>query len=886
MSLSEGTRLGPYEIVALIGSGGMGEVYRARDTRLDRIVAIKVLPQTATAHPALRRRVENEARLVAGISHPHICALFDIGREGEVDYFVMEYLEGETLADRLSRGPLPLDLVLRFGTQIAGALAAAHRQGVIHRDLKPANIMLTHGDAKLLDFGIAKPRDEGTGVLSALLHTESTTAEWTMLRETVAGTLHYMAPEQLQGRPADARTDIFALGSVLYKMVTGRRPFEGDNQASLIAAILDADPPRFESLRLRHGPVPASLEYLIRTCLAKDPDDRWQTAQDIARELAAIADGRAPAGLVPRRATRRRWLRRLAAGAAAAALVGAGWTLRSRWAPERPRPIVRFDVQPLAPAVLPTGESEARVSPDGRHVAFIARQRGTTSLWVRSFDAAAPRPVAGTDGASQPFWSPDSRSIGFHADGALRRVPLQGGAVQPLCALRTMAGATWSPRGVILFSQLNALGVVSHTGGTPTWLPLPQAGQADAVYIWPQFLHDGERFLLRVVRGPRAAQGLVAGSLGGQSFVRVLETPANVVAAEKHLLFVRSGTLMAQPFDVKRLRTTGEPAPAASQVMENLGELAGPSFSVSTTGVLAYRAQHAFPTTLTWFDRAGRALETVSAPAGCRNPEISADGRRIAVECLDSGTNSRDVWVFDATPGRPIRLTTDPADDSDPVWSPDGQWIVFASGRNGGGRDLYRRAASGAGQDEPLLRTPRTKYPNSWSPDGQFILFTSREENTGWDIWMLPLGAAPVPVVSTPAVEIEPQLSPDGRWLAYTSDESGRMEVYVRPFRAPGGAWLISTAGGSDPRWRHDGSELYYLSLDRVLTAVSVKAGARLEASVPTALFQTRTSGPLGLGVRFNYAVASGGQRFLITADVPDAVPSPITVVLNWAQDH
>jgi Tol biopolymer transport system component len=316
--------------------------------------------------------------------------------------------------------------------------------------------------------------------------------------------------------------------------------------------------------------------------------------------------------------------------------------------------------------------------------------------------------------------------------------------------------------------------------------------------------------------------------------------------------------------------------------MENMGELAGPSFSVSGNGVLAYRARHLFPTTLTWFDRSGLPLETLSTPAGCRNPEISPVGRRVAVECPDVAANTRDLWVLDAKSGRPARLTNDTADDSDPIWSPDDMWVVFSSGRDGG-RDLYRRLSTGAGHDERLFRTPRTKYPNSWSRDGEFILFTSREEKTGWDIWLLPLGSGePVPLVSTPAVEIEPQLSPDGRWLAYSSDESGRMEVFVRPFRAAGGAWLISTGGGSDPRWRDDGTELYYLSPDRALMVVVTRTGAHFEASVPRMLFQTRTSGPLGLGVRFNYAVGPGGRRFLITADVPEAVPSPITVILNW----
>jgi eukaryotic-like serine/threonine-protein kinase len=881
-----GTRLGPYEILELIGLGGMGEVYRARDTRLDRIVAIKMLPRIAALDPTLRARVEQEARTVAAISHPHICALFDIGREGEIDYFVMEFIEGETLAHRLADGALPLGLVLEFGTQIAGALAAAHRHGAVHCDLKPANIMLTRDGVKLLDFGIAQLRAERAGSLAATLSAELPTVEARPLPGTCAGTLHYMAPEQLQGRMVDARTDIFALGTVLYEVLTGRRPFASESDAGIVAAILHVDPPPFESLPA--GRIPAQLEHLIRTCLAKDPEDRWQSARDVQRELSFIAEGRSTAG-VPRGRRKRRLVWGALLATTAAVSLATPWVLRSSWTSTpiaAPAARVRFDVRPIAPAMLVTDQMEARVSPDGRHLAFVARQRSTTSLWIRSFDAAAAREIAGTEGASQLFWSPDGRSIGFHAQGALKRVSLDGGAVQILCLVPTMAGATWSPRGVIVFSQLNVLARVPDYGGTPVLMGAPAAGQGDAVSIWPQFLPDGERYLFRLVRGPRASQGIYVGSLDTPTFTRVLDTTSNVVPAGQYLLTVRSGSLMAQPFDGTRLAVSGEPVVLVDQVMENLGELGGPSVSVSGNGVLAYRTRHRIPTTLTWFQRSGVARETLAAPAGCRNPEISPDGRRVAVECPDAAANTRDIWVLDAISGRPARLTTDKGDDSDALWSPDGRWVVFSSGRDGGGRELYRRLATGAGADEKLFQTPRTKYPGSWSRDGKFILFTSREEGTGWDIWLFPLeGGKLVPIVSTAAVEIEPQLSPDGRWLAYTSDESGRLEVYVRPFRAPGAAWLISTGGGSDPRWRSDGAELYYLSPDRALMAVGIGAGAGFKAEGPSPLFQARMSGPLGLGVRFNYAVGAAGRRFLITADAPDTVPSAIEIVMNWHAD-
>jgi eukaryotic-like serine/threonine-protein kinase len=882
-----GTRLGPYELLELVGLGGMGEVYRARDIRLDRIVAIKMLPRITALDPLLRLRVEQEARTVAGISHPHICALFDIGREAEIDYFVMEFLEGQTLAVRMAQGLLPFRSVLEFGTQIAAALAAAHRHGAVHCDLKPANIMLTRDGVKLLDFGIAQLRAVRDGSLAATLSPELATAEVKpLLQGTFVGTLNYMAPEQLRGSMVDGRTDIFALGTVLYEMLAGRRPFESDTTASVITAILHADPPPLALLPSRHVPPP--LEHLIRTCLAKDPDDRWQSARDVQRELSFIADGRTPAGVTRKKIKLQRWHWGLMLAITIAAALATPWMLQSRLAPTpiaMPAPRVRFNVQPVGPAMLLIDQIEARVSPNGRHVAFIARQRSTNALWVRSFDALVAREIAGTDGASQPFWSPDSRSIGFHAQGALKRVSLEGSVVQILCLLPTMAGATWSPRGVIVFSHQNVLARIPDYGGTPVPLHPLSERHSDALSIWPEFLPDGDRYLFRRVRGPQAAQGVFAGSLDTQTVTRVLETTSNVVFAGQYLLSVRSGSLVAQPFDVKELRVSGEPVVLVDQVMENRGELAGPSVSVSNTGVLTYRASYNPATTLTWFDRSGLRRETLSAPPWCRNPEISPSGGQVAVECLDVAANSRDLWVLDAISGRPARLTTDTSDDSDPIWSPDGRWIVFSSGRDGG-RNLYRRLSSGAGLDERLFRTPRTKYPSSWSRDGKFILFTSREEQTGWDIWLYPLeGGTPVPVVSTPAVEIEPQLSPDGRWLAYTSDESGRLEVFVRPFRAPGGAWLISTGGGSDPRWRNDGLELYYLSPDRALMAVSVAAGEHFEASGPKVLFQARTSGPLGLGVRFNYAVGHGGRRFLITADTPDAVPPPIEIVLNWTVD-
>lgn len=891
MALSSGTRLGPYEILALIGVGGTGEVYRARDTRLNRIVAIKLVPQIGTIDPGLRQRVEQEARIVAGMSHPHICALYDIGREGQIDYFVMEFLEGETLSRRMERGPLPLELILRYGVEMAAALAAAHRHAVVHCDLTPSNIMLTHEGVKLLDFGIAQLRAEGPGPLAATLTPDSPTAEATPSLRSLLGTLHYMAPEQVRGGPVDTRTDIFALGAVLYQMVAGRRPFEGATNACVIAAILECDPPSLDGMLGR--PVAAALDHLIGTCLAKDPEDRWQSAQDVERELSYIAARHARTRTPP--ATRWARLRHLmlAGGAAAAAalLVASVFWHPSAAVTAHLPPRVQFDIEPAPPAVLSVERAELSVSPDGQHVAFIARRRGRSSLWVRSFGAAQARELTGTEDAAQPFWSPDSRSIGFHASGLLKRAALTGDAVQNLCAVPRMAGATWSPRGEIVFSELHALRRVPEHGGTPAVLPHLPVLEGDAVVLWPQFLPGGARFLFRVARGPKAAQGIYAGSLERPPHQRVLETRGNVVPAGRYLLSIHADSLMAQGFEPARLVASGKPVPVAEGVMENLGELAGPSMSASETGVLAFRPRHAFQTTLTWFDRDGRPLDTLDqAPAGCRNPEISPGGLQVAVEC-PSVAGRRDIWVLDPQSREAAPLTSHGADDSDPLWSPDGRWVVFSSDRSAdrfstqgaGTRDLYRRSSAGSGPDELLLRTPRTKYPNSWSrAAGGVILFTSRDPSSGWDIWMLAADGTSEPLVRTPAAEIEPQLSPDGRWLAYTSDESGRNQVFVRPFPGTSRALLISPGGGSDPRWRDDGTELYYLSPDRALMVVGISRTSRLRVSAPRPLFQTRTSGPLGLGVRFNYAVGPGGRRFLVTADAPGAEPSAIRVVLNW----
>jgi len=874
MSLANGMRLGPYEIVAALGAGGMGEVYKARDTRLGRTVAIKVLPEHLAADPELRQRLEREARAVSTLSHPNICALYDLGHDQGVDFLVMEYLEGESLASRLAKGPLAADELLRIAVQVADALEKAHRSGIIHRDLKPGNIMLTREGAKLLDFGLAKADQVlggGDATMSPTLGQPLTAAG------TILGTYQYMAPEQLEGKEVDARTDIYAFGAVLYEMATGRRVFEASSPASLIGAIMHEKPQRASAIRPM---TPPALDRVIETCLAKDPDARWQTAHDVKLQLEWIAEGGSAVGLPVPVAARRKSRERLAWAAAAlaavaAAALGVGFVLR---APAEPRQ-VRFEI--VAPAEL-TFVDSPRISPDGRTVAFLATDAsGRTAIWLRPLDGLEARPLAGTDDPQgRPIWSPDSRHIAFFAGGKLRKVSVEGGPSQSICNAPSGADGSWSAAGQILYDGRanDPIRAVAAAGGTPRDVMTPSSEGGPLSVGWPEFLPDGERFVYLEL-GTSGGLRLMLGALDGTAPSPLVEADSRAQYVEPgYLLYVREGTLVAQAFDAGAGRLTGEPRPLADQV--DAGSSGQADFSASRDRTLVYRRTRLVARRLVWRDRAGRELGAVGELEGFGDLSLSPQGSRLAVDIYDEEGEQRDVWIYDLERGARSRLTFDPGGDWSPLWSPDGLRIAFGSDRSGRS-GLFVKDASGAGEEQLLLAADEALAPCDWSNDGRVVALVRLGADTGWDIWALPMDGSgdAFPVVVTPFLDSRPRFSPDGRWIAYESDESGRSEIYVRQFPGPGGRWQVSTSGGSEPWWSADGREIFYIDGDENLVSVAVRAADVFTADLPEVLFEARVTQRIQRG---HYLVASDGERFLTVSPVESQTIPPMTVVLNW----
>ena len=898
MGIAAGTRLGPYEVVAPLGAGGMGEVYRARDTRLDRTVAIKVLPAHLSEKPALRQRFEREARALSSLSHPHICVLHDIGRENSVDFLVMEYLEGETLAARLEKGPPPTEQVLRYGIEIADALDKAHRQGVIHRDLKPGNIMLTKAGVKLLDFGLAKAATNVVAASLASLSSAPTQTEPLTGAGTIVGTLHYMAPEQLEGLEADARTDIFALGAVLYEMASGQKAFPGKSQASIIAAVLSSEPRALTELQPL---TPPALERLVRTCLAKDPDERWQTAHDVGLNLKWIAEAGSQAGMPAPVVARRQWRQRLVwAGLALALVAAAAASLGTVYYARQARELSR-----TVRAALPPPENASfgtiAISPDGRQLAFTARDTSAREmLWVRALDSLAAQALAGTEGAVFPFWSPDSRFIGFFAGGKLKKIEATGGPPQTLCDAPVGRGGTWNREGVIVFAPdvTGPLHQVSAAGGVPSPVTHLSESRKESNHRWPTFLPDGRHFLyLAFGTGEQAeSNAILVGSLDGGEPKRLVDASSNMAYAPPrhgqggHLLFVRQGTLLAQPFDAADLELTGDAFPVAERVQQRPWTGAAlTGFSVSENGVLVYQPEgEDSGGRLIWHDRSGKKLGALGEPGFYNNPQLSPDGKRVAVHSIDPQARNGDVWVFDLVRGTRSRFTFDAGMDSHPIWSPDSSRIVFAGGRKGT-FDLYQKAASGAGAEELVLESQVRERSSSWSLDGRYIAF-DRAAQGGDDLWVLPLAGdrRPFPVLQTSFDDEWPMFSPSGRWIAYQSNESGQFQVYVLPFQVnaqgqllagAGGKWMVSTGGGTQPVWRRDGKELYYLAADNKLMAVEVRETlTSIEFGAPKALFDVAP----WRSPRY-YTATADGQRFLVVGAEQTGPPLPLMLVMNWA---
>ncbi len=802
-----------------------------------------------------------------------------MGREGETEYLVMELLEGETLGERLAKGALPLEQTLRYGVEIADALDKAHRQGIVHRDLKPANVMLTKSGVKLLDFGLAKamapPAEKSS--LTSLPTQQGLTQEGTIL-----GTFQYMAPEQLEGKEADARTDIFAFGATLYEMATGRKAFSASSQASLITAIMSSEPAPISSVQPMSPP---ALDRIVKTCLAKDPEERWQSSADVRREIQWIAEGSAagvaaPAAVTSRRKGRERLAWMIAAALAILAALAVGGYLKHPPAAAEP---VRFEVFPPGKGNFNSVDSPVAVSPDGRQLVFgVTDERGDSFLWVRSLGSLEARRLEGTDSCYDPVWSADGRNIAFGCRSHLQRLAVAGGPVESICEMNDGRGQTWSHDNVILFTTAGGMSPILRipaNGGTPQPVTVLDKSRGETGHWRPRFLPDGKHFLFLIRSSQPQNAGLAVGSLDSREIVHLSGiNSAASWAPPGMLLFVRDRALMAQPFDMGRLRLAGDAFLVARDV-DYAQTWAAPAFSASDNGVLAYQSGGRAIRRLAWFDRSGKDLGALGDPGEYRHhPRISRDGRRVLNVRVDHASRSTDIWILDVARGVGSRQTFDPALEEYPVWSPDGSNLIFGSNRDGVG-DVYRRNLTNGGSDELLWKSGLWKYPQDCSPDGRYVVCEVRDPKTRTDIWLLPLTGErkPVPLLVTPFSEGSARFSADGKWLAYVSDETGKDEVFVQPFPPTGAKWQISVAGGNAPRWRGDGKEFFYTGLDFVRKAVEIKTSPGFEAGVPKDLFKTPNA--------WGSDVTPDGQRFLVNMPAADSPPSPTTVVLNWATE-
>jgi eukaryotic-like serine/threonine-protein kinase len=862
MALQAGTRLGPYEVVSRIGAGGMGEVYQARDTRLDRKVALKVLAPELASDADFRARFEREAKAISALNHPHICGLYDIGRERETEYLVLELLEGETLAERITRGPLPLAQVLRFGIEIADALETAHRHGIVHRDLKPGNIMLTAAGTKLLDFGLAKHTVGAAGQALSMLATAPQTGT---AQGTIIGTLQYMAPEQVQGAPADARTDIFAFGTILYEMATGRRAFEAKTQASLIAKILETDVPSVSTLA---SLTPPALDHAVQGCLAKEPGDRWQTAHDVRLQLQWIqAQGsRVASGphVSTSSARASRWLWGGVA-ASAGALAATALLLILLWPKPAGRmaPTIRFDLT-VSPGIRVEDQDSGAISPDGRHFVFSATVEGRQQLAVRNMASTTLVVLPETEGGYDPFWSPDSRSVGFfHMDGSLKHVSVTGGPVRVLGDASPGGpipfGGTWHEGTILFGAHKGHIYKVAATGGPPSALDTLPAPPGRKPFTAPRFLPDGRHFLVSVVDDP----ALYVAALDASGVRKLIEDGSSAVYAAGYLYYDRGTAVFARPFDAQRLEVTG----AEVQVTEGTGGV-----SVSDDGTLVYRAPGSTASRLTWFDRSGRRTGTVGEPGPNNELVLSPRARRAVVVRPDAQGNG-DLWNVDLASGIFSRLTTNPADDSDPSWSPDEHALAFKTLRTGRATVFVKDLLSG--KEDPLVVFPERVALDQWTPDGRFVIFRT----FGQAVYAMALTGDRTPhmLVDTPFTEDEVHVSPNGRWVAFQTNESGRWEVYVAAFPTFTSKRQVSSSGGVQPQWRADGRELFYLAPDGSMMSVQVDAPVAFTASLPMRLFTSNI--PPDSGVP-QYGVTADGQRFLALERVGGG--RSFTFLLNW----
>jgi Tol biopolymer transport system component len=876
----------------------MGEVWRARDTRLQRDVAIKVLPEALATEPERLARLMREAQALASLNHPNIAQIHGLEESGGVRALVMELVEGDDLSDVIARGAMPFAEALPIARQIAEALEAAHEQGIIHRDLKPANVKVRRdGAVKVLDFGLAKvmdPLTSGSGgrAGSELGASPTLTAQATRAG-VILGTAAYMSPEQARGRAVDRRADVWAFGAVLYEMLTGRRAFEGEDVSYTLANVLKEN--------VDWGPLPADLppgvRRLLRRSLEKDPRRRLASMADARLELddtepaAGVAGVAAAAGASPSRGMSRR----LALGLAAAAVLMAAFAFAVGILYDRsvakPPQVVRAFIPPPDKATFrfvgggnvgPMG-----VSPDGRMVAFTAQGPDGIQLYVRAFDALTPQLLPGTTGGAMPFWSPDSRNIGFYADGQMKRIAAAGGPALTICDVGVVGrGGTWSRDGVIVFapSPSGPLHQVKDSGGQSTPVTQLDIAQGETSHRWPQFLPDGKHFLYFVRFGGLGTSnennGIKIGSLDGSPPSFLIRTQSNVAYASGHLLFLRDTTLMAQPFDPERRALSGDAVPLAEQVQAEPASAVG-VFAASEAGVLVYQTGGEIAgSNLFWRDRAGKQIGTLGDAATYMDVKLSPDRRKVAVSMLDPHVGPPDLWIYDVARGLRSRFTFDPAADRWPVWSPDGTRVAFSSNRKGQ-MDLYIRSYAGAGVEELILESDRDKILSDWSADGRHLLYEIRgDAKTRSDVWALPLAGdrTPFPVLQTTFREVEAVFSPDGRWVAYNSDESGRSEIYVAPFPGPGRKWQISTTGGILPRWSRTGKEIFFDGPGERLMAAEVSAsGDTFDVGRTQPLFEVRSQRPGNV-----FDVTPDGQRFLVNTASVAFNSAPMTLVVNW----
>jgi serine/threonine protein kinase/Tol biopolymer transport system component len=897
MSLAAGTRLGPYEIQSAIGAGGMGEVYRARDTRLERAVAVKVLPSHLSANVELKQRLDREAKAISGLQHPHICTLYDVGSQDGVDFLVMEYLEGQTLADRLEKGALPLEQTLRIATEIAGAIEKAHAQGITHRDLKPANIMLTKAGAKLMDFGLAKPEMVVSGRSIGPLTPSTPTMNLSSLtsatspltqKGSIVGTFQYLAPEVLQGAEADARSDIFSFGCVLYEMVTGRRAFEGKSQLSVLTAILEKEPDAIATT----PPVPLMLNRVIRACLTKDPAERLQSAHDLLMDLRWIADsadhseGKAPHEF------KRSWIAWSAAVMAVLlALAGFGGY---QWAKGA------VTAEPLHAEIPPpdkflfdaTGDSGGMpvLSPQGDKIAFVAHSGDDKSLWVRSLSGDTSHPLEGTRGAMHPFWSPDGASVAFFSGGKLNKVAASGGPITVLADAPNPRGGSWGTDDVIVYAP-NFLGTISRVsaqGGTPTAVTVLDP-KKHTTHRWPWFLPDGKHFVFLATNhmgGDPQQNGIYFGSVDGSEIRLVRASDSAAQYASGRLLF-RSGTaLVAQSFDPQGGKLLGSAAPLVSNIRDDVGVWRS-IFSTSQNGMLVYQVGNAAAarSRLTWFDRSGKEIGTYDVRENSIiDVRLSPDGKRVAYV---TGSPAAAVWTLDLERKAKTRVTFDQQAVSQPAWSPDGKTLVFSLqvAQGGGNAEIRSKASDGSGNEKTLTSESNNYHYPDLSPDGKYLTYIWGDGEKMTSLWLVPLSgeAKPIAIVQPPSAQFNLtgyRVSPDGRWVAYVSDESGQNEVYVTSFPEGKGKWKLSGNGGSYATWSGNSREVFFNNLnDEIFSCLLTPRGGDIEIGTPQKLFHASMP-----GIGTPYDVSPDGRRFLVNLAEQEGM-APLKIVFNWSSE-